>query len=726
MQSDQPQDMAIRRTAGLEPPHLALWKFLRARQDQIVVDWAQHMRSLSPAHDLSDSAIVDHLPQIVGRIADLIESMHTGKTVSLGDLPKDHAVDRLGRGFDLDQIVTEYGFLRRAVLDLWESEIGPSIDLNELRKLDVALDESVRQAAVRYAEAREKLMKALDRIAEAAFAPGDLDLFLENLLRVMLDSMESVDTAVVLLRERDLLRVRAAVGLEHDLDSTFSMTIPEGFAGHVAAARKPVLFRDAAGDPRINSPAIRAKGVRALYGVPLMRGDKVIGVAHIGSLTATEFSEEDKLLFRSMASRATSVVVKAQLLGDLRRTESAQRFLSEASRQFAQSLDYERTLKKVARLAVPAIADWCVVDLVQDGQLRRVSIAHADPDKEKLVQELEERYPSKPDDPTGIANVLRTGRPEWHSEIADADLAVRTRGPEHLQALRELGLKAYIIVPIVSREQVLGTIALVTAESNRRYSEADLIVAEDLANRAATAIENARLYREAQNAVQIRERVLAVVSHDLRNLLAVISMGVDLLRAKVPTLQEAADLEKPVQTIRRTASNMEHLLSDLLDMASIRAGQLSIELARVAVKPLFIESCDSHEPIARDKGLRFRSEPATHDVDVICDRRRILQVLGNLLGNAIKFAEAGDSVTLRTEVRDRDVLVGVSDTGPGIPPDAIQDIFDPYRTVAGQSNGGTGLGLYISRGIVERHGTRLWVESDVGIGTTFYFTLPLA
>src|SRR5207247_3418687 len=112
--ADHRQDMALGTPVGLEPPHLPLWKFLRARQDQIVVDWAQRMRSLSPAHDLSDAAIVDHLPQIVGRIADLIESMHTGKTVSLGDLPKDHAVDRLGRGFDLDQIVTEYGFLRRS------------------------------------------------------------------------------------------------------------------------------------------------------------------------------------------------------------------------------------------------------------------------------------------------------------------------------------------------------------------------------------------------------------------------------------------------------------------------------------------------------------------------------------------------------------------------------------------------------------------------------------
>jgi signal transduction histidine kinase len=701
-----------------------LCDFLRNRQEEIIVDWTQRMRTLSPARHLSVSAIVDHLPRILARVATFVESLYAGAQISLGDLPKQHAVDRLGRGFDLDQIVTEYGLLRRSILDLWESQIGSSINLSELRSLDTALDELLRQAAIRYAEAREKLLKALDRISEAALGPGSLDTFLESLLQATLDSTESVDTAVVLLREGDSLRVRAAVGLEGDLDHAFSMTIPEGFAGHVAAARQPMFSRDAASDPLIRSVAIHEKGVRALYGVPLMRDDKVIGVAHIGSLTAYEFSEEDKLLFKTMASRATSVVVKAQLLADLRRAEGAQRFLSEASKQFAQSLDYEATLKKIARLAVPTIADWCVVDLVQDGTLRRVSVAHADPDKEKLAHELETRYPTEPDGASGIANVLRTGRAEFHAEVTDAELSAAARDPEHLRILRELGLKAYIIVPILSRDQVLGTISLVTAESNRRYSEDDLMLARDLAGRTANAIENARLYAEAQNAVESRERVLAIVSHDLRNHLGVLAVGADLLGKKVSDLKAGADLKKPVDTMQRTAKSMQHLVGDLLDMASIQAGRLSIERQPVDLGPLLVEACDSQQTMARAKGLRFLSEFAVDGLKVVCDRDRILQVLANLLGNAIKFCETGDSVTCRAEVRDGEVLVAVSDTGPGIPAEQLEHIFEPYRTVQPrEGTTGTGLGLYITKGIIERHGGRLWVGSEVGVGSTFFFTL---
>ena len=713
-------------TARGEPPPWRLCDFLRNRQDEIITDWTRHMRAISPARELSDSAIVDHLPRILAVTADFVEAEPTGKALSLGTLPKEHAVDRLARGFDLDHIVTEYGLLRRAIVDLWASRIGPTIDLGELRKLDIAFDELLRQAAVRYADAREKLLKAIDRISEAALGPGDLDRFLTDLLGATLESTESVDTAVVLLREGDTLRVRAAVGLEEGLDETFPMTTEGGIAGHVAAARQPVLVRDAATDPRIKSRAIREKRVRAVYGVPLMYEGKVIGVAHIGSLVATEFSEEDKLLFRTMASRATSVVVKAQLLADLRRTESAQRFLSEASKQFAQSLDYESTLKKITHLAVPAIADWCVVDLVGSGAVHRVSVAHADPEKEKLVLELEERHPMDPNARAGIANVLRTGRSERLSEIADAELTALARDAEQLRILRELGSKAYIVVPIVWRDQVLGTILLVTAESNRRYSEDDLRIAEDLAGRAATAIENARLYAEAQEAVRMRERVLAIVSHDLRNQLGVIAMGANLLGRRAAALKDATDINKPVDTIQRTANSMQHLLGDLLDMASIQAGQLSMEPAALAIESLLLECFESHQPLAAAKDVRFRSDIGVGDVRVLCDRRRVLQVLGNLLGNAIKFSKAGDSVLLRAEIRDRNVLIAVRDTGPGIPRESLQSIFEPYRTIEHQSHSGTGLGLYITRGIVERHGGRVWVESEVGTGSTFFFTLPRA
>lgn len=281
--------------AGLQPPASRLYDFLRGHQEEIIRNWTSRMRSLAPARDLSTAAIVDHLPQILARLADVVESVHTGKSVSLENLPYDHAVDRLSRGFDLDQIVLEYSLLRRCVLDLWKSDVEPTIDLSELGRLDTAFDDVILQSTVRYARARERLLKALDRVSEAALGSADLSSFLQDLARATLEGTESVDTCGVLLREGDTFRLRAAVGLEEDLDRRFSSEIGEGFAGHVAEARQPLSWRDAAADARVKSPAIRAKGVRALYGVPLMRDDKVIGVAHIGSLSASEFSEEDKL-----------------------------------------------------------------------------------------------------------------------------------------------------------------------------------------------------------------------------------------------------------------------------------------------------------------------------------------------------------------------------------------------------------------------------------------------
>jgi signal transduction histidine kinase len=693
---------------ALEPSQSRLCDFLRSRQADIIAKWTERMRSTPPASSLSDAAIVDHLPRILNRIAEIVAPVHTGRPVTLESLPSDHAVDRLGRGFDLDQIVTEYSLLRRSILDLWEAHVGPTIDLAELRSFDTAFDESIRQSAVRYAQAREKLLKALDRVSEAALGSGDVETFLHGLLRATLEGTQSVDTAVVLLREGDTFRLRAAVGLEEALQPGFSMNIGEGFAGHVAAEGHPVFFRNAAGDPRVRSEVIRAQGVRALYGVPLVRDAKVIGVTYIGSLTAFEFSEEDKLLFRTMASRATSVVIKAQLLADLTRAESAQRFLSESSKQLAQSLDYEATLDKTVRLAVPAIADWCVVDLIQDGTLRRVAAA-GDPADETLAGQLAALFPPDPSASAAMANVLRTARPELYAD--------GPRGP---------GVRAYIMVPIVAHQKVLGVITLVTTGSHRRYSEEDVLIAQELAGRVATAIENAHLYAEAQNAIQLREQVLAIVSHDLRNQLGVIAMGADLLGLKMSALNDTLDVKKPIETIRRTAGTMQHLLGDLLDMASIQAGRLSVEPQPAAIKAILVESDENHQPMACARDVHLVLDAPVDGVQVRCDRGRILQVLANLLGNAIKFCQPGDSITLRAEERGSDVLIAVRDTGPGIASEELHTLFEPYRTITRHERTGTGLGLFIVKGIVERHRGRVWVESAMGAGTTFFFTLPRA
>lgn len=710
---------------GVSPSSVRrLSDFIRARRDDIVEDWAARVRSLSPARELSHTAIVDHLPLILARVADMVEAAQTGVPMSLGDLPQRHALDRLGRGFDFDQIVIEFNLLRRAILDLWATEMGAEIDVRELRHLGDAFDGALADSAAKYASAREKLLKALDSVSEAALGSADLEVFLQNLVTSMLTGTEAVDTCVVLLREGDILRVRAAAGLEEELRTGFFVKTGEGFAGRVASEASPVFLRHAADDPIVKSPAIRAKGVRALYGVPLRREDRVIGVAHIGSLTAFEFSDEDKLLFRTMVSRATSGIVKAQILADLQRAETAQRFLADASRELAGSLDYQVTLEKIARLAVPAIADWCVVDLRENGFLRRVSVAHADPAKEKLARELEERYPTDPDASVGVPQVIRSGVTEWSADLSDEDLRAGARDDAHLGVLRELGLKAYIIVPIRTRRGPLGAIALITAESNRRYSATDVRVAEDLGRRVGMAIENALLYQEAQEAVAVRDRVLAVVSHDLRNQLGVVKMGTHLLARKLEATADKNEFHRPIDTIERTADSMQRLVTDLLDMAALQAGKLTVEPQPLVVADILEEACRSQQLIAAAKGVKLTVHSVAVDVRIMADRERLLQALANLLGNAIKFTDQGGSVTLRANAGDEDVTIAVDDTGTGIPTEHLDRIFDPYQSLQRTEQRGTGLGLYISKGIVVRHGGRLEVESTVGKGSTFMITLP--
>jgi len=698
--------------------------FIRTRRDDIVDDWAARVRSLSPARELSQRAIVDHLPLILVRVADVVETAQAGAPVSLGDLPQRHALDRLGRGFDFDQIVVEFNLLRRSILDLWVKEVGDEIDVRELRHLGDAFDGALAESAAKYASAREKLLKALDRVSEAALGSADLEVFLQNLVFSMLTGTEAVDTCVILLREDSTLRVRAAAGLEEELRTGFSLKIGEGFAGKVAAEGRPLFLRHASDDPLVKSPAIRAKGVRALYGVPLKRDDRVIGVAHIGSLSAFEFSDEDKLLFRTMVSRATSGIVKAQILADLQRAETAQRFLADASRELAESLDYQATLDKIARLAVPAIADWCVVDLRDGGSLRRVSVAHADPAKEDLARQLEERYPTDPEAGVGVPQVIRSGLTEWSAELSDDALRAAARDDAHLAVLRELGLKAYIIAPIQTRLGAIGAIALITAESNRRYSATDVRVAEELGRRVGMAIDNALLYSEARQAVAVRDGVLAVVSHDLRNQLGVVKMGAHLLSRKLESDAGKDELRKPIDAVQRTADSMQRLVSDLVDMAALQAGKLAIEPQPIVVAEVVEQAYQSHELIAAATGLTLTVHSLPKTVRVTGDRERLLQVLANLLGNAIKFTDAGGSIVLRASATDEDVSIAIEDTGRGIPPDDLERIFDAYQSLQRSGPRGTGLGLYISKGIVLRHAGRLTVESTVGRGSTFTITLP--
>jgi signal transduction histidine kinase len=279
-------------------------------------------------------------------------------------------------------------------------------------------------------------------------------------------------------------------------------------------------------------------------------------------------------------------------------------------------------------------------------------------------------------------------------------------------------------VPLFARGRTFGALTLAAVESDQRYSSSDLQLAQDLASRAALAMDNARLYIEAQRAITARDATLALVSHDLRNPLAVILMKASLM-LKDPDKDRRAESRNFIESVRRSAERMNRLIQDLLDVASIEAGRFSIEKKPQLVGPLVSGAVEAMRVQAAPKSLRIDTALPEENRLADCDADRVGQVLTNLIGNAIKFTESG-TITVRVEPRTSEVCISVSDTGPGIPESDLPHIFDRFWHAQRSARGGFGLGLSIAKGIVEAHGGRIWVESEVGVGSTFFFTLPLA
>jgi signal transduction histidine kinase len=268
----------------------------------------------------------------------------------------------------------------------------------------------------------------------------------------------------------------------------------------------------------------------------------------------------------------------------------------------------------------------------------------------------------------------------------------------------------------------LGAVVLVS--STREYGPANLRMAEEFALRAALSIDNARLYRAAERAVQVRDDVLGVVAHDLRNPLGTILMQAALLRRRESELGPST--RKPSEAIERAAKRMNDLIQDLLDVTRMEAGRLSIEPSRMPVRQLVSDALESQGPLASSCSIELRQQVEGDLPEVWADRDRLLQTFENLIGNALKFTDRAGRITVGASPRDGQVLFWVSDTGVGIDPEDVPHLFDRFWQAPGTRRQGAGLGLPIVKGIVEAHGGRIWIESKPGRGTTVFFTIPAA
>jgi PAS domain S-box-containing protein len=410
-----------------------------------------------------------------------------------------------------------------------------------------------------------------------------------------------------------------------------------------------------------------------------------------------------------------------------KRTEARQRLLAEATATLASSIDYETTLQNIARLAVPTIADWCAVHILEsDNVIRRLAVAHVDPQKQALALRRPERYPLDTDARHIVPQVIRSGQPELYREVSAELLAASARDAAHLELLRELGVGSYMCVPMRYRGGVLGTLTLVADSSGRRYGADDLALAEELAQRAAIAVDNARLYDEALNAIRLRDQFLAIASHELKTPLTALLGQAQLLERRLRREHGADERHlHSIGVVVGQANRLNKMVTGLLDISRIEQGALSIDLAPLDLCELARQVVEEIQPTLSLHTIVLDTAGA---LLIEGDALRLEQVFQNLIGNAVKYSPEGGEVRVRVAARDGLAVLEVADQGIGIPDDALPRLFQRFfraKNADPRRISGVGIGLYVVKEIVELHGGQVAVASHEGQGSTFTVALPL-
>ncbi|HEX8251703.1 MAG TPA: ATP-binding protein [Thermoanaerobaculia bacterium] len=394
-------------------------------------------------------------------------------------------------------------------------------------------------------------------------------------------------------------------------------------------------------------------------------------------------------------------------------------FVNRASEVLASSLGFEQTLRNLARLCVPAIADSCAIDIGTDAEYERIVVEHADPARVELIREFDRKSRGVSADHP-VLRVLLTGRTELIDDvkIADRELA---------ELAKALHISSAAIVPMKARGRIVGALSLVYNESGRHYSEDDLPLFEEIARRAAMALDNARLYEAAEAANRAKDEFLATLSHELRTPLTAISGWANMLQLGLTDEQTS---RLAIDTIVSSARAQGELIDDLLDLSSVVAGTLQLHVDSVDLVKLVGEIALAARPAADAKGLTLEVAQPDRPLVARGDARRVRQIVWNLVTNAVKFTESGGSVRIALSEQARHARVEITDTGRGIEPDFLPYVWDRFRQADSSTSrqyGGLGLGLSVVRHLVELHGGTVGVTSEgLGRGATFTVDLPLA
>ena len=641
---------------------------LRVHREDILERWAILCRQNKRARALSDEQLLDHLPRLLDRLAAAVEATSEGRDASFPmKESQQHALHRLDTGFDLPDITHEYALLRRVIFSL-VAERAPHLVIGGFDVVGTAIDDSLSESVDYYVRVRHRTLEALDEVAQVVTAPGEMDAILHRLLSVVMQTIPSVDAVTVLLRHGDVLKVKEALGVMAERDPSFSLPIGEGFAGTIAATKQPMFLSAAHIAPIIRSEFIRQKNIKAMYGVPLIRGADLVGVAHMASLTANEFADEDELLFRSVAERVTGIVVQSDLMA---RERSSRVFL-------------ETVISTIKEGVLVASADGRIT-LVSDGAARIFGVS-----KEELRIPFDDfsrrfapRTPAGEPQQPAILNALQGEEVPPHERlITDA------HGHDHHL--------------IVSAAPVRGD-----------GTSGAVVVFVDIT-------ESRKLEEELRRAVAFRERLMGIVSHDLRAPLSIISMTAhSMLRPDAPPHRAQSSALR----LKRAAERMARMVSELLDFTRIAAtGSLPVDRRPGDLRDPVREAVDeinvSHPGRVR-LALPDRAVEGTWDPD------RIAQVVTNLVTNALQYGSRDALIHVELQDQDGQAVLSVTNRGPVIGVEDLPTLFDPFKQgPAGTQGGGVGLGLHIVYEVVKAHGGKIEVTSNAKHGTTFIARFP--
>lgn len=593
-------------------------------------------------------------------------------------------------------------------LDLQSGELEQKNE--RLEEQAAALAEQSSRLATRQSElaaANVELQRASTE-AEAA----------HELLRLLIDSVES-----------------GMYGLDEDGRCTFMNPAGARILGYQADELIGERMHERVHHSRVDGtphPYDECPIINAIRNGKPVRVDDEVYWRSDGSLIFVDYSAAPLI----MHDHVRGAVVNFMDITERKREQEIREFAADATAALSSSLDYHKTLKTVAELAVPRLGDWCAVDMLEDNELRRLAVVHREPKRLHVVHELTRMRPPRLDSPIGSGNVISTGRPELYEELPEELLVAAAEGDvELIQFIQAMDLRSLMSVPLMARGHPIGAIVCVMAESGRRFTKADLKLAQEFAARASLAIENSLLYREAEEARKRAEgadrakaQFLAAMSHELRTPLNAIAGYAELLAYGV--LGSITDRQREaLERITRSQKTLLSLINDILNFSKLREGFVDVVSEDVLLDALLNTLVDWIEPQRHAKRLRYKYERCPPDVVVRGDREKIQQVMTNLLSNAVKFTPPGGAVTLECTEENGTVAISVRDTGPGIPADKLEAIFEPFVQInrdANPSAQGTGLGLAISRDLARAMGGDIRATSQVGKGSTFIFTLPRA